>query len=86
MQPAWMGASRLAGGRSARYCYQAPPLPTDAVKLAALRAAFPDFVFAVVTINGRRCFGAVRAAGDGPLLSVACVSATELWRILRKHR
>lgn len=86
MQPAWMGASRLAAERPAQYCYQAPPLPTDEVKLAALRAAFPDFVFALVTINGRRCFGAVRASGDGPLLSVACVSVTELWRILRKQR
>jgi hypothetical protein len=77
--PSW-----LAGHRAARSIYQPPPLPTDGVKLAALRAAFPEFGFTITVICGRRCWLAVRLRGDGALVSVACVSGIELWRVLRR--
>ena len=76
--------SRLAGERGTRYFYQPPPLPTETIKLAALGAAFPDFVFFVTVMGSRRAYGALRVRGDGPLLVVAAAGAVDLWRILRR--
>ncbi len=74
------GHSRLAGHRAARSIYHPPPLPTDAIKLAA----FPEFAFTITVLFGRRCWLAVRLRGDGSLVAVACVSGIELWRVLRR--
>jgi hypothetical protein len=76
---------RTARGHQPRYRYQPPPLPTDTIKLAALHAAYPDFTITVTSIGGLRCYQALRARGDGPLLSIASTSVIDLWRILRAH-
>jgi hypothetical protein len=75
---------RLAGEGETQYSYRPPPLPTEAIKLAALHAAFPDFAFSVEVVRGRRCYEADLVRGDGPLRSVACISAIDLWRILNR--
>jgi hypothetical protein len=79
--------NRLASSRDLEYCYQPPPLPTDAIKLAALSAQFPEFAFFVTFVTfvrSRRCYQAERIRGEGTVLSVASASTIELWRILRR--
>jgi len=73
---------RVASERELGYCYEAARLPTEMIRLAALRSRFPEFVFFVTFVHGRRCYQAERVRGDGPLLSVSCVGAIELWRVL----
>jgi len=58
------------------------PPPTEDVQLAALRVAFPDFGFTVISVGGKRFFEAVRARGGGSLYSVTTTDAKELWQIL----
>ena len=76
--------SRLAGERDVQPCYQPSPLPTEAVKLAALTAWFPEFVFFVTFVRGRRYYQAERVRGDGPLPLVASASTIDLRRILNR--
>ena len=38
----------------------------------------------MTVVCGRRCWMAIRLRGDGALVSVACVSGIELWRVLRR--
>lgn len=59
------------------------PPPDEQAQIAALRAAFPDFNFTVISMGGKRCFEAVRARGGGPLYSVMTTDAKELWQILK---
>lgn len=66
-------------------CWPLPP-PDEEVQLAALRAAFPDFSFTVISAGGKRRFEAVRARGGGLLYSVMTTDPEELWRILKESQ
>jgi hypothetical protein len=62
--------------------YRVGPPPTARIKLAALRAAFPDFSIDITAGPGPACFEARRIGGRGSLCTVASTSARELRRIL----
>lgn len=62
--------------------YRIAPPPTARIKLAALRAAFPDFSIDITAGPGPRCFEARRIGGRGSLYTAASTSARELRRIL----
>ena len=66
--------------------YRPLPPPDEEVQLAALRTAFPEFSFTVISAGGKRRFEAVRAQGGGSLYSVMTTDAEELWQILKDAR
>jgi hypothetical protein len=63
--------------------YRSLPPPDEDVQLAALRNAFPEFSFTVISAGGKRLFEAVRTQGGGPLYSVMTTDVEELWQILK---
>ena len=61
--------------------FRPPPPPTRGVQLAALRAAFPGWMFTVTPGPGPACFTARRLHGTGSITATAA-SPRELRRIL----
>ncbi len=65
------------------YDLQAPPPSAINVQLAALRIAFPEYVFNVIKGNGAPRYEAVSRDGGNPYCLISA-DAREIWRELRQ--
>ncbi len=63
--------------------YDFPPPPARTVQLAALRIAFPGYVFNVIRCDGAPRYEAVSRDGADPYCLISA-DAREIWRELKK--